>query len=200
MERKIYIIISVISSICIVFSMLFYQSYRRQYIREKEKIKWNNEKSISVNQPKDLLVQPDTQCIYRVYNTITKQTTERKHKVSAEFVAWNRDEIISYLDSYMKEIPEEEAEKGLVSYELVSFSQKEMVFKKTYNPDQASYRYFMVLEDNIVVVYYSDWETVYENTGINAAGLPLEEQKKLSKGLKVKDDSELYGILEDYSS
>ena len=58
----------------------------------------------------------------------------------------------------------------------------------------------MVVENNEVVVYYSDWKNVYENTGIDATALPVEEQKKLSSGIKIKDDAELYSMLEDYSS
>ena len=201
MKEKIYIIISVMSAICIAFSIVSYRSYNKaykNYQKHQEEIK--QRESVSVENTKDLLVQPDTECVYLTYNAITEDTTETKSRVATSFIAWTREEILSYLAGYMECLPEEEREKGLVSYELLSFSPEEMVFKKTYNPDEAIYRYYMVVENNEVVVYYSDWKNVYENTGIDATMLPIEEQKKLSGGIKVKDDAELYSMLEDYSS
>lgn len=201
MKEKIYIIISVMSAICIVFSIMSYRSYNKAYnIYQKQKEEMQRNESVSVEKTKDALVQPDTECVYLTYNAITEDTTESKCRVATSFIAWTREEILSYLAGYMESLPTEEQEKGLVSYELLSFSPEEMVFKKTYNPDQAIYRYYMVVENNEVVVYYSDWKNVYENTGIDATLLPIEEQKKLSSGVKIKNDAELYSILEDYSS
>lgn len=201
MKEKKYIIISAMSLSCIVFSIVSYASYNKAYnYYQKQQQEMLQKESISVDNERDVLVEPDTECVYLTYNALTEDTTESKSRVSTSFIAWTREEILSYLAGYMESLPIEEQEKGLVSYELLSFSSEEMVFKKTYNPDEATYRYYMVVEDNEVVVYYSDWKNVYENTGIDATLLSVEEQKKLSSGIKVKDDAELYSILEDYSS
>lgn len=201
MKEKIYIIISVLSVICIAFSVVSYKSYNKAYNNyQKQQEEIQDKESVSVENAEDILVQPDTECVYLTYNAITQDSTESKKRVATSFIAWTREEILSYLAGYMECLPIEEQEKGLVSYELLSFSPEEMVFKKTYNPDKAIYRYHMVVENNEVVVYYSDWKNVYENTGIDATLLPVEEQKKLSNGIKIQDDAELYSILEDYSS
>lgn len=201
MKEKIYIIVSVMSVICIAFSIVSYKSYNKAYNNyQKQQEEMQQRESVPVENTEEALVQPDTECVYLTYNAITEDTTESKSRVATSFIAWTREEILSYLAGYMECLPTEEQEKGLVSYELLSFSPEEMVFKKTYNPDEAIYRYYMVVENNEVVVYYSDWKNVYENTGIDATALPVEEQKKLSSGIKIKDDAELYSMLEDYSS
>ena len=41
---------------------------------------------------------------------------------------------------------------------------------------------------------------LYEKTGIPVESLPEEVQKELSEGKTVKDNMELYGFLENYSS
>lgn len=43
-------------------------------------------------------------------------------------------------------------------------------------------------------------KTVYEHTGIKISSLSAKERKQLKKGIEVKDEEELYGILENYSS
>jgi len=60
--------------------------------------------------------------------------------------------------------------------------------------------FLLVVEDNEIVVYDAKWKNVYERTGIQIQGLMQEEQEKLIQGMYVKDEKELYSILEDYSS
>ena len=49
----------------------------------------------------------------------------------------------------------EEQEKGLVSYELLSFSPEEMVFKKTYNPNDNENYYKLDLSASTNLTYES---------------------------------------------
>ena len=56
------------------------------------------------------------------------------------------------------------------------------------------------MENNEVVIYDEKWEKRYEQTGIFIEDLGEEEKNKLMEGIYVKDEAELYSILEDYSS
>jgi hypothetical protein len=58
----------------------------------------------------------------------------------------------------------------------------------------------LIAVDGEVVVYYGDKKTVYEYTGIETKNLSREEKTMLKKGIEVKDEEELYQILENYSS
>lgn len=145
-------------------------------------------------------VKPSTKYTLEVYN-IKENTVTRDSLGTPEFlIGLTRNEVINYLVEYMGKVPLEEYEKGLVSYELVSFSTNEVVLRKTYNSEDILYRYYIIVLDGFVTVYYSDKVTVYEYTEIKAQSLSEEEQNKLVDGIYVKDEEELYGILENYTS
>ena len=119
---------------------------------------------------------------------------------SGILVGKNREELVSYMKDYMKSIPLTEYEKGLISYELRSFSTDKLVMRKTYDASLLPYKFYINIVNGYVTVYYSDLETVYEYTHINAAELSEDARIALSQGIFVKDREELYGLLEGYSS
>ena len=47
---------------------------------------------------------------------------------------------------------------------------------------------------------YGDKKTIFDYTGIKTSRLDKKERNALKKGVEVKDEDELYGILENYSS
>lgn len=202
MERSVYRIVCAISALCILFSLSYYFSYIKAWENyEQRQIESQKEEQVyPAGNQEEAIVKPGATCIYQIYNTETGTMTEEEGYVTSEMVALKRADILLYLQDYMDHLPKEEEEKGLEAYTLTYFSTDKVVFQKSYNPNKASYMYYIVVENNIVVVYYTDWKTVYEYTGIDARGLSLEEQKKLSNGIKVRDNAELYSILEDYSS
>ncbi|WP_343209045.1 hypothetical protein [Anaerolentibacter hominis] len=60
--------------------------------------------------------------------------------------------------------------------------------------------YYIRMQDGFVTVFYSDGNTIYEETGIRVDTLPLQEQEKIKAGFSVSSEEELYSILETYSS
>lgn len=199
--------------VMIMFSILYQRSYERKLETKEAKnivgtgqkvaeaVKEIKEKQV-VNTESHLSdkVKPSTEYILETYNITNQEGFTETLSIPVDFIGMNRNEILSYLNEYMMEMPLEEYEKGLVSYELISFSEKSIVLKKTYHSDAVLYKYYIVVEDNVVVVYYCDKKTVYEYTGINASDLDMEERIRLSKGIEVETEEELYSILENYSS
>ena len=61
-------------------------------------------------------------------------------------------------------------------------------------------KYVLLDEEGQVVVFHSDRETVYMNTGIVSAQLPETVQKHLSQGIGFTTEEELFAFLESYSS
>lgn len=155
------------------------------------------EDALSVNQGDEILLQPGAEYVCVIYNRDTEEQTIETGTISSEFVGWNRKEIEEYLEEYMEK---DSKEKGLVSFEMTSFSGEELHLKKVYETDKSEYAFLLVVEDNEIVVYDAKWKKIYEKTGIQIQGLLQEEQEKLIKGMYVKDEKELYSILEDYSS
>lgn len=208
---KIYLIIygMIIIAAVIFFSMLYQRSYDRKAAKSKNSIGYvlskteenilQNDAVVTENQMADK-VMPNAEYILETYNITTGEGFSETLSIPPEFVGLNRNEILSYLNGYMMELPLEEYEKGLLSCELISFSEKKIVLKKTYNSDAILYKYYIMVEDNVVVVYYCDKKTVYEYTGISASDLDMQERIRLSKGIEVETEEELYSILENYSS
>ena len=60
--------------------------------------------------------------------------------------------------------------------------------------------YVLGEEDGMVVVYEEDGHTVYERTDITVSHLQEELQEEIKSGKQIKDNRELYGFLEAYSS
>ena len=58
----------------------------------------------------------------------------------------------------------------------------------------------MAIQNGFITVFYIDKKTVFEYTNIEMKDLPQEEIDKLYVGVYVKDEQELYTILEGYSS
>lgn len=158
-----------------------------------------NNDSVSVNQT-ETKVLPSTKYTLQIYDMSRNTTQTQILDVPAYLVGLTREEILDYLSDYMKDLPLSEYNKGLISTELVSFSEKEIVIKKTYNEDFVPYRYYVVIKDGYVVVYNSDLKSVYSYTHIEAKNLPEEDRIALMQGIYVNSREELYSLLESYSS
>lgn len=65
---------------------------------------------------------------------------------------------------------------------------------------QKAYRYILYARDGFLVVYEQDGTTVLLETHIPLDELPEETKALLVDGIYVKDESELYDLLESYSS
>lgn len=145
-------------------------------------------------------IDMDTEFVLIITDIGEDTNTSSRENVPNEWMGMDRSTLIKWLHDYCVSPPLEEVNKGLLSYELVSFSPELIKAKKTYLKDMVMFKYFIGIRNDMVVVYHNDKKTVYEYTGINCKNLPLEEQKKLNYGIYVKDEEQLYGILEDYSS
>lgn len=188
-----------------LLSLCYYGSYRLSYNHFKEDTKQQTaekkqEEIVETDTIKVATITPTTQCIMEEYDIDTGTVTDKRMSILEKFVGYTRDELAEYLDTFMEEMPQTEKSKGLVSYDLVSFSDDKIVLRKTYDSNQANYKYFMIGENEEIVVYYSDKKRVFEYTGLMLETLPKKELKKLMTGFYVKDKAELYGILENYSS
>lgn len=65
---------------------------------------------------------------------------------------------------------------------------------------QEAYRYFLIEENGMLVVYEQDRETVMLETNISLHGVDEATQRQLQEGIWITDEKELYDFLESYSS
>lgn len=145
-------------------------------------------------------VMPNTQYKLQVYDIKNGNMTEEILPTPSYLIGLKREEVIEYLYEYMNDLPLSEFEKGLESFQLVSFSKDNIVLRKTYNIDKVENQYYLKSQNGYIVVYYGDQKTVYEYTGLSTARLSQYEKLQLESGVFAKNLEELYALLENYSS
>lgn len=207
--KRVYVIISGFFALTIVFTLCFYFSYSvalKKFNREANEMnmlsaKNNIEQSaITVDTKKIDTINPFTNLVIEKYDIATNTTTTTNQNVSEDLIGYTREDLVAYCERYMKNIPVDEQSQGLVSCNVELFSENKVVLKKTYNSENALYSFYIVIQNGYITVFYSDKKTVFEYTNIEAKDLPQEEIDKLYNGIYVKDEQELYMILEGYSS
>ncbi|MBO5371306.1 MAG: hypothetical protein J6A75_01150 [Lachnospiraceae bacterium] len=83
---------------------------------------------------------------------------------------------------------------------VISDSETEDTQKLLTVNQNMSYEFVIIEEEDYLTVYYADRETIYEYTDIQYSGLPDMVRQKIRKGYWIKNEAELFGFLENYSS
>lgn len=158
------------------------------------------ESTIPVDTVNEAIIIPSTKYILQAYDLTTGNMTENELKVPSYLVGLTRMQVIEYLHNYMQDLTFDEYKKGLTSFELLSFSEGKVTLRKTYNKDLVEFQFFLKSQNSKIVVYFGDKKTVYEYTEVEVDHLSQYDQLKLEEGIFVKDEEELYSMLENYSS
>lgn len=204
MKRK-YIYVSSFFLVIAVFTIIFGLSLR--FVKEKEqKQKAERIREAKIREAKivdttdTMRITSDMEYIQETYNGTGDNINSETLAVPSELAGKNRSQLETYMKEYVQNPPLEEALNGLTDFEIVSFSAKRLVVRKTYQDMAKENRYFVTIKGKEIVVYYNDKKTVYQFTGINPFVLPEDEQAKLTIGYFVKNEEQLFSILENYSS
>lgn len=192
----------------LVLSAAYYGSYRYSVYRtEQQQVAENDKKQIKINEETlnvgkgdSEVVTNQTVYVLHVYDAKEDKTEKQELPLPADFLGKDREGLTEYLKNYTDTPSEEEAAKGFVNFELISFSSDKIILKKTYYPPDTEYQFCLVPEDGYVTVYTADFETVYAYTDIQLKNLPSDLKKEIKRGKYLSDISELYDFLENYSS
>ena len=141
--------------------------------------------------------------VYQVqsHNALTDETVTEYRKLPDELVGCDRKMVQQFCSKYKdSHMSAKEFLDGLQSVSLISFSPERLTICKNFDVSKVKFRYYLISDGTEVIAYYGDMKTVYEHTGIKISSLSAKERKQLKKGIEVKDEEELYGILENYSS
>lgn len=160
----------------------------------------DSDEIVSVGAVPETVVLPTTNYILEIYDRKEGVLEQAEKNPPGDIVGLTRDEIEKYLDEYMRDLTLSEYNKGLLSYELLSFSDKAVKFRKSYDADMVPYRFYVVVKNGFVVVYNSDLKSIYDYTHIEAKNLPEEDRIALSQGIYIDNIDDLYSLLESYTS
>lgn len=196
MKRR-YLYVSIFFVFGMLMTLLFFHSYR-SYKKEHQSVVKNRVNPVDT--VKEIRTNTSMKYIVEVYEGVTGVITREESTIPAEIAGKTREELEQYFAAY-NEAHEGETNKEIPQQkELISFSKDQIVVRENYLVDEEERSFFLKAEEGQVVVYHEDQKTPYEYTGIPVDSLPEEEKKKLEQGFFVKDEEELYSMLENLSS
>lgn len=195
MKRR-YLYVSIFFVFGMLMTLLFFHSYR-SYKKEHQSAVKNRVNPVDT--VKEIRTNTSMKYIVEVYEGVTGVITREESTIPAEIAGKTREELEQYFADY-NEAHEGETNKEIPQQkELISFSKDQIVVRENYLVEEER-SFFLKAEEGQVVVYHEDQKTPYEYTGIPVDSLPEEEKKKLEQGFFVKDEEELYSMLENLSS
>jgi hypothetical protein len=225
MKKKIFSYVTVCSTLVAFFSLgnyYCYQSALKHFNQMQEDYESRLGEQVQVyvsNEMEDKMEEWETEALESVeagsvenvlsedsvfqvqsYDSLTDTTVTEYEQLPEQLVGCDRQGAQEYCSNYVDKMSAEEFLNGLQSVSLVSFSSDRLSIRKNYDVSKIEYRYYIISDGEQVVVYYGDMKNVYERTGIAVSTLSKAERKALKKGIQVKDEEELYGILENFSS
>ena len=112
----------------------------------------------------------------------------------------DRERLAEEINNYNQNPSLTDLEKGFRYMELVSFSDKKVVVKKSYELPKEDKGFFLMNENHYVVVYDQSLSEVYMNTDILVEDLSAELQEEIIQMKYVENEKELFNFLESYSS
>lgn len=142
----------------------------------------------------------DTAYILEETDVRSQSVVETSWRLPDKYVGMDRNQFIEAMEEYEAFPPLSELERGFVSLEVLSFSREKVVVQMNYEYTQPSSSFFLKVENNFVVVYLDDQETIYMYTDVLLSDLPDRVQQDIINVMYIPDEESLYDFLETYSS
>ena len=158
-----------------------------------------NQPKIEVSVSEEPVVTANTQYILQEYNVHSEQLEETEVSAPDKYIGLDREKLVEEIESYNQNPSLTDLEKGFTYMELISFSGKKIVVRKSYEPEEDQ-GFFLLNENHYVVVYNQKLTEVYMDTDILVEDLPQKLQEEIINMKFVEDEGELYNFLESYSS
>lgn len=180
----------------------FYPGGQKESVQTEEKpeVKEKEPYQIEVSVSEEPVVTANTQYILQEYDALNKQVNEMEINAPDKYIGLNREMLAEEIESYNQNPSLTDLEKGFIYMELVSFSGKRIVVRKSYEPVEETKGFFLLNENHYVVVYNKGLSDIYMNTDIRVEELPQKLQEEIINMKFVEDEGELYNFLESYSS
>ena len=162
-----------------------------------------------VAKTEEIVVLPDTKLYVEEYNVSDKTISLIEMNVPVEFVGMTRDELLKKIDELEKYIKKDD--QNIESIMLMDLNKNQMVIRKSFlevekeeetseEKDKIAYKYFIVLINDVITVYDKSTGKVFVETVIPIDMLDEESKKQLTTGILVRNISEMYRILESFTS
>ena len=191
----------------VLFIGMYVFGYKLAQSWESEIITFDN-KSVAADNQSQVIVKRNTKYTLETYYSDKDETVTENLNIPVELIGLDRNQVIDFIESNTSFF--EETDKRILNVMLLSFSDKEVVIRRNvekaeeattkYNYSAEVSKYYVVLEENGVVVYKEDKTTVYMETGITENEMDEAMVAELKYGVSIKNISELYRFLESITS
>ncbi len=131
-------------------------------------------------------ITPSTKMVYEYYYT-------------EDGVTQTLEDVPPY---FLLDMTLEDMKKVYTDWQIVSFSSKEVVMRKTVEA-KSNEQYIIGEKDGYIAVFYKEPQhgvILHEMTNTPLSSLPIEERERLLNGIDVTGDENLARILSDYTS
>lgn len=145
-------------------------------------------------------ITADTDYVLEETDVINNSIVETTRKIPERYIGMDREQFIQAMEEYESNPPLSELERGFVSLEVMNFSTEKVVVQMNYEYMQPSSSFYVTVQNNFVVVYLEDMESIYMYTDILLSDLPDDVQQEVIEIMYVEDEEQLYNFLESYSS
>lgn len=142
----------------------------------------------------------DTQYVLEEVDTKKGTSVETAWKLPQKYIGMNREQFIEAMEQYELSPPLLELERGFIGLDVLNFSTEKVKVRMNYVYVEPTESFYMRVENNYVVVYCDDKETVYMYTEILLEELPDGIQQDIIQGMYMDNEEALYNFLETYSS
>lgn len=142
------------------------------------------------------IITKKTEYIEEFYDVDTCEITKQSIEPPIAVLGYNRQQLIDYLSNYLAKNNDD----TLVNIQLVSFSGKTVVVRKSIRNVEKIYNYYVRETDGTIIVFKADKITRYIDTGISLDDIIEEERDYIQSGFYVETIHELYNYLEGITS
>lgn len=142
----------------------------------------------------------DTIFLIEAFDMVTEEEEEYTETIPAKYIGFSRRQLEEEIKQYVLAPSLSDEKLGLQSIDLISFSNERIVIRKNFYVEPLPEKYFIVVENNLLTIYYKDLNTVFLQTDIILEELPNELQQEIMTIKTFDTEEELYNFLESYTS
>lgn len=161
------------------------------------------EEKIQVSEQDENIISADTSFVVIEVNMDDQTESAEEVPVPAYYMGMDRETFEKQIETFDRSPSLAELQKGFQGSEIRSFSGSRVELCKFYQEknEETTEFFYLAIQDNKVVVYREDGETVYMETDIPAQDLPSDLlQELLMQRRVINTEEDLYDFLESYSS
>lgn len=178
----------------------FYPGEKQANVIENRQLESSDNDVVEAGLLDNPVITADTSYVILSYDMVSGSLEETEETAPDKYIGLNRERLEKELKEYGESPSLTDLEKGFMNIELLSFSPDRVVVRKSFQKEEETEGFFLINENNVVVVYDKSLTHVYMDTGIRTDELPWVVQNEIMNMKYMESESELYHFLESYSS